>query len=192
MQFKIILLGDTYVGKSSLLKRFSDDSFLENIQPSVGMAYCKKVIERKNLNITLEIWDTAGQEKFRKIAPIYYRNAQAVVLCFDCSKPDTLDGVKRWLDEIDKYLTIDCIKYLVGNKADICEYNMKQEYLTANNLHYIQTSAKTGQNVHKLFRRIARMLAKSKLKKMENLERKTIVTLQVQGPEEVKKNRLCC
>lgn len=141
------------------------------------MAFYKKIVERKNIKITLEIWDTAGQERFKKIAPIYYRNAQAVLICFDVTKKETLEGAKRWLDEIDKYLTNDCVKFLVGNKQDNGEYTIDQEFLETNHMQYIQTSAKTGYNIEKLFRRVARTLAKTKIKKMENLDSKTIITL---------------
>ncbi|CAD8118245.1 unnamed protein product [Paramecium sonneborni] len=192
LTFKIILLGDSNVGKTSILKRYSENTFSEQQAPTIGLAFYKKVVERKNIKITLEIWDTAGQEKFKKIAPIYYRNAQAVLICFDVSKKDTLEGAKKWLEEIDKYLNSDCIKFLVGNKQDQGEFEVDQTFLENNHMKYIQTSAKTGYNVDKLFRRVARTLAKTKIKKMESLDQKTIITLQVQGPEEKQKKSLCC
>ncbi|CAD8084868.1 unnamed protein product [Paramecium primaurelia] len=192
LTFKIILLGDSNVGKTSILKRYSENTFTEQQPPTIGLAFYKKVVERKNIKITLEIWDTAGQEKFKKIAPIYYRNAQAVLICFDVSKSDTLEGAKRWLEEIDKYLSSDCVKFLVGNKQDQGDFEVDQTFLENNHMKYIQTSAKTGYNVDKLFRRVARTLAKTKIKKMESLDQKTIITLQVQGPEEKQKKSLCC
>ncbi|CAK66698.1 unnamed protein product (macronuclear) [Paramecium tetraurelia] len=192
LTFKIILLGDSNVGKSSILKRYSENTFSEQQAPTIGLAFYKKVVERKNIKITLEIWDTAGQEKFKKIAPIYYRNAQAVLICFDVSNRDTLEGAKRWLEEIDKYLDPDCVKFLVGNKQDYGSFEIDQAFLESNHMKYIQTSAKTGHNVDMLFRRVARTLAKTKIKKMENLDQKAIITLQVQGQEEKQKASLCC
>ncbi|CAD8207337.1 unnamed protein product [Paramecium pentaurelia] len=192
LTFKLILLGDSNVGKTSILKRYSENTFSEQQAPTIGLAFYKKVVERKNIKITLEIWDTAGQEKFKKIAPIYYRNAQAVLICFDVSKRDTLEGAKRWLEEIDKYLNSDCVKFLVGNKQDQGDFDVDQVFLENNHMKYIQTSAKTGYNIDKLFRRVARTLAKTKIKKMENLDQKTIITLQVQGPEEKQKKSQCC
>ncbi|CAD8110954.1 unnamed protein product [Paramecium primaurelia] len=192
LTFKLILLGDSNVGKTSILKRYSENTFSEQQAPTIGLAFYKKVVERKNIKITLEIWDTAGQEKFKKIAPIYYRNAQAVLICFDVSKRDTLEGAKRWLEEIDKYLNSDCVKFLVGNKQDQGDFNVDQAFLENNHMKYIQTSAKTGYNIDKLFRRVARTLTKTKIKKMENLDQKTIITLQVQGPEEKQNKSLCC
>jgi Ras-related protein Rab-5C len=110
MTFKVVLVGDIAVGKSCIIYRFTHDEFDPTLAPTLGsdainlgMTFSKKLIERNNMKLMLEIWDTAGQEKYKMIAPIYYRNAQAVIIVYDASKPSSAKDAVWWVDEVATY-----------------------------------------------------------------------------------------
>lgn len=151
MSFKIVLLGESSVGKTSILYRFTNDDFIESQIPTIGMAFSKKVVERNNMRISLEIWDTAGQEKYRKIAPIYYRNAQGVIIVIDLTRGDGIDEAKKWLDEVEEYLNQDSVKFLVGNKSDLIDdiriEKEAEEFAKQRGMSYLSVSAKNGVNI---------------------------------------------
>ncbi|VEL31585.1 unnamed protein product [Protopolystoma xenopodis] len=119
-QFRIILIGDSMVGKSSLVKAFSDGDFTSLCDPTVGVDFCTRTIVLENgIRIKLQLWDTAGQEKFRSITRSYYRNSVGALLLFDITNRETLEHIPEWYEE-----AILCIKcpmpafVLVGHKAD--------------------------------------------------------------------------
>ena len=118
MNFKVVFLGNVSVGKTSILYRGTEGTFQESREPTLGVTCAKKIVERKGLKIKLEVWDTAGQEKFRNIAPVYFRNSACVVIVYDITSKESFEGAKFWLNEVEKYGNIDCMKYIVGNKLD--------------------------------------------------------------------------
>lgn len=117
--FKILLIGDSGVGKSSLLLRFTDDDFQEDHPCTIGVDFKTKIIDLDGKHLNLTIWDTAGQEKFRSLTSSYYRGTQGIILVYDVSKKSSFEALNIWLKEIDMYSTYpDVIKLLVGNKVD--------------------------------------------------------------------------
>ncbi len=154
--FKVLLIGDSGVGKSCLLLRFADDTYTESHISTIGVDFKIKTVELDNKVIKLQIWDTAGQERFRTITSSYYRGAHGIVVVYDVSNQDTFVNVKQWLHEIDRYAGDNVKILLVGNKNDLdskreITYEQGKEYATSIGVEFIETSAKKSCNVDKAF-----------------------------------------
>ncbi len=159
ISLKVVFLGDTAVGKSCLAVRFVRNEFFEFQEPTIGAAFLGKTINANDKRYKFEIWDTAGQERYRSLAPMYYRGAKAAVIVYDITDEDTFKGAKTWVSEIKKKGN-NCLILLVGNKVDLTnnrkvDIHMVKEYVESNNLIYMESSAKTGLNVDKIFTTIA-------------------------------------
>jgi Ras-related protein Rab-1A len=116
-RFALLMIGDSGVGKSSLLLRFSDDKYREMDSSTIGVDFKVKLVEVENKRVKLQIWDTAGQEKYRTITSSYYRNAQGIIVAFDVTSLESFSNVKIWLQEIDRYAPEQIAVLLVGNKG---------------------------------------------------------------------------
>merc|ERR1711874_641300 len=116
--FKLVLIGDSGAGKSSLLLRFADDTFTENYITTIGVDFRFKTIPVDNKSVKLQIWDTAGQERFRTITSAYYRGADGIVLVFDVTDRESFDHVDDWLTEVNRYVNDSTMMLLLGNKCD--------------------------------------------------------------------------
>ena len=168
---KIVLLGDTAVGKSCLTVRFIRNKYSEFQEPTIGAAFLAKNIDYQGQNLKLEIWDTAGQERYRSLAPMYYRGAKVAVVVYDITKKNTLTGAKSWVAELQNNNN-DCIIILVGNKCDLCEPggvygDDGREYARDHHLIHIESSAKTGYNVEKIFNIICKEILAQPLEEEE-------------------------
>lgn len=158
--FKIVLVGDTGVGKSCLLMRFADDGFNDRMTATIGVDFRIRSMQVDGKHIKLQIWDSAGQERFRALTASYYRGAHAVAVVFDLSRYNSIDTVSdTWLDEIDKHCGRDVRKILIGNKSDlVAKRQVTDEHANSvaktNNMFYVETSAKTSHNVYEAFKSI--------------------------------------
>ena len=154
---KIVTLGETGVGKSSLICRVINDNFYEFQEPTIGAAFQVKEIELENTKVKLEIWDTAGQERYKSLAPMYYRGATVALICFDLGNPDSLKTALEWNREILTNGMTDCCRFLVGTKAD-CDRIVENGAAVAGKegMIYMETSAKNSKNVDKLFKAVAK------------------------------------
>ncbi|KAI3429564.1 hypothetical protein D9Q98_005651 [Chlorella vulgaris] len=155
--FKILLVGDSGVGKSSLLLRFSTGGF-EELVPTIGVDFKAKVVDVGGKKVKLTIWDTAGQERFRTLTSSYYRGAQGIVLVYDVSRAETFDSLADiWLREVDMYGTVEeCIKMVVANKSDLAEQRevsreMGLQFAKAHGCLFVETSAKGNVAVDQAF-----------------------------------------
>ena len=189
--YKLVLLGDSAVGKSCLNSRFVRNDFYEFQEPTIGAAFSTKKIEVDDREVKYEIWDTAGQERYRALAPMYYRGASAAIIVYDITCRYSFEGAQTWLKEILSKGKKDCVIVLVGNKCDL-EYDRKvnkeevEDLCKENNLLHILTSAKTGENVLKLFEEITRRLP-DKIVKEENVD-----LLNVNSIKEDNNSYSCC
>ena len=163
--YKVVLLGDTSVGKSCVANRFVNDSFFDFQEPTIGAAFMTRNLEVGKYKIRYEIWDTAGQERYKSLAPMYYRGAMAAVIVYDITQQDTFKGAKTWIHEIKTRGRDDCVIALVGNKSDLeqkrkVEKETVYEYVHKEDILYFETSAKTGDNVEHVFYVIGEKLPK--------------------------------
>mmetsp|Transcript_81257 Transcript_81257/g.252187 ORF Transcript_81257/g.252187 Transcript_81257/m.252187 type:complete len:218 (-) Transcript_81257:16-669(-) len=158
--FKLVLIGDSGAGKSSLLLRFADDTFTESYITTIGVDFRFKTIAIGKKSVKLQIWDTAGQERFRTITSAYYRGADAIVLVYDVTDRESFQHVDDWLADINRYVNQSTVKVLVGNKTDLegerqvttDEARKKAESL---GLALLEASAKDSTNVEAAFQMIS-------------------------------------
>ena len=154
--FKLLLIGDSGVGKSCLLLRFSDDTYTDSYISTIGVDFKIKTIEIGGKTIKLQIWDTAGQERFRTITSSYYRGAHGIIVVYDVTDQTSFSNVKQWLQEIDRYACENVNKLLVGNKCDlttkkVVDYNTAKEFADGLGISFMETSAKNSSNVADTF-----------------------------------------
>lgn len=119
MKNKIVLLGDSYVGKTSIAIRFSKDEFSANTGSTVGAVFFTHTVEKENKKIQFDIWDTAGQEKFRTLGVLYYRTAKGALVVYDITQKESFDWAKDWVAELNENAEVDIVIALVGNKSDM-------------------------------------------------------------------------
>ena len=168
----IITLGESSVGKSSIINRYVENNFDYNFVSTLGVDFRKKIININGENIRLKIWDTAGQEKFRSIQKQYYRNSDGILLVFDVTKFETFNVLEEWINSIKNQTSNDIIVVLVGNKIDlnnkvICDDEIKN-FANDNKFKYFLTSAATGKNINEVFDYIVKEIYKIKSKKKKN------------------------
>lgn len=161
--YKLVLLGDTSVGKTSLVWRFVNNQFNEAVETTVGAAFSTQSVTLENGKIIkFEIWDTAGQERFKSLAPMYYRNASCAVVVFDLTSEISFQRARDWVKQLALSNNPDIVIALAGNKSDMNVREVKQDdiktFVQAEKLIYLETSAKTGYNVQKLFESVAKQL----------------------------------
>ncbi|KAF3003065.1 GTP-binding protein of the rab [Curvularia kusanoi] len=161
--FKLLLIGDSGVGKSCLLLRFADDTYTESYISTIGVDFKIRTIELDGKTVKLQIWDTAGQERFRTITSSYYRGAHGICVVYDVTDMDSFNNVKQWLQEIDRYATEGVNKLLVGNKSDmadkkVVEYTVAKEFADSLGIPFLETSAKSATNVEQAFLTMARQI----------------------------------
>ncbi|CAG7834415.1 unnamed protein product [Allacma fusca] len=169
-QFRLILIGDSTVGKSSLLKYFTDGKFSEVSDPTVGVDFFARLVQvQDGTRVKLQLWDTAGQERFRSITKSYYRNSVGALLVYDTTNHDSFERIPNWMEEARRHIApFKPVFILVGCKSDLPESAVTSEEvnrLTVNcDIKSIITSAKTGDNVEEAFRLITEEIyAKLKL-----------------------------
>ncbi|XP_060944934.1 ras-related protein Rab-17-like [Limanda limanda] len=160
LRAKMVLLGSSGVGKSCLALRFGKDEF-KSTSPTVGCAYLTRMVYLSDVNLRFEIWDTAGQEKYHSVTPLYYRGAHAALLVYDISKRETFLRAQVWLRELEKQVIPgSSVLWLVGNKGDLAEERQVsvqegQGLASDRGLYFSETSALSGFQVSELLAAIA-------------------------------------
>ncbi|KAG8461289.1 hypothetical protein KFE25_010476 [Diacronema lutheri] len=165
-QFKLVLLGDSAVGKSSLVLRFVRGQFFEYQESTIGAAFLTQTVALNDTTVKFEIWDTAGQERYHSLAPMYYRGAAAAIVVYDITNRDTFARAKNWVKELQRQGNPHIVIALAGNKADLAskrkvEPEEAEAYANESGIFFMETSAKSATNVNELFVEIARKLPKS-------------------------------
>mmetsp|Transcript_8950 Transcript_8950/g.16241 ORF Transcript_8950/g.16241 Transcript_8950/m.16241 type:complete len:204 (+) Transcript_8950:327-938(+) len=161
MQIKLLMIGDSGVGKTCLLLRYANDSFSPTFITTIGIDFKIKNVEIDTKRIKLQIWDTAGQERFRTITTSYFRGAQGILLVYDVTDRRSFDSIRNWISQIQQHADVSVNKILVGNKCDITEektvsteegQRLAKEY----GIGFFEASAKNDINVEQSFISIAR------------------------------------
>ncbi|CAF0821911.1 unnamed protein product [Didymodactylos carnosus] len=184
-QFKILLIGDSGVGKTCLMFRFADNMFAETFTPTIGIDFKIKTVRVRDKTIKLQLWDTAGQEKFYNITRSYYRNADAILLVYDRTEAVTFQNIARWMRNIDENVSYpdDVIRILVGNKSDL----QNRLLITSNegkaladkyHVDFFETSAKSesSPNVNKMFYYLTEKLLDRRTNESSNLNEQSDLT----------------
>mmetsp|Transcript_31097 Transcript_31097/g.41130 ORF Transcript_31097/g.41130 Transcript_31097/m.41130 type:complete len:208 (+) Transcript_31097:292-915(+) len=165
--FKLVLIGDSGVGKSCLLLRFADDTFTDSYISTIGVDFRFRSVRVKDKVVKLQIWDTAGQERFRTITSAYYRGADGIIMVYDVCNEQSFDNVNDWLSEVNRYSSQYSCKLLTGNKADkederVVSKETAKEFAESLGIPFIETSAKDNLNVEQAFTTIAEQLMKQR------------------------------
>lgn len=167
--YKIIIIGDTSTGKSTLLHKITNNQFTESHGSTIGVDFKTKLVRASNGTlIKLRMWDTAGQERFRSIIKVYYSGTHGVILMFDLTNKTTFQNVVQWLNDIENENLSNCPIMLVGSKSDLVDKIQVDDLTIHNfiddcvesgfNIKYIKCSSKTGYNVELLFSELANKL----------------------------------
>merc|ERR1719198_1963557 len=165
LQFKLVLLGDSAVGKSSLVLRFVRGQFFEYQESTIGAAFLTQTVALNDTTVKFEIWDTAGQERYHSLAPMYYRGAAAAIVVYDITSEESFERAKSWVKELQRQGNPNIVIALAGNKTDLSikrkvQSEDAQAYVDEAGIMFMETSAKTASNVNELFVAIARKLPK--------------------------------
>ncbi|KAA3475406.1 ras-related protein RABD2a [Gossypium australe] len=177
--FKLLLIGDSGVGKSCLLLRFADDSYVESYISTIGV----------------DFWDTAGQERFRTITSSYYRGAHGIIIVYDVTDQESFNNVKQWLSEIDRYASDNVNKLLVGNKCDltankVVSYETAKAFADEIGIPFLETSAKDATNVEQAFMAMAASV-KDRMASQPTANNAKPPTVQIRG-QPVAQQSGCC
>ncbi|TYI91837.1 hypothetical protein E1A91_D02G022900v1 [Gossypium mustelinum] len=159
--FKIVIIGDSAVGKSNLLSRFARNEFNAHSKATIGVEFQTQSVEINGKEVKAQIWDTAGQERFRAVTSAYYRGAFGALLVYDISRRATFDNVARWLDELNSHSDTTVAKMLVGNKCDLentreVSLDEGKSLAESEGLFFIETSALDSTNVWTAFEIVIR------------------------------------
>ncbi|GLJ47328.1 hypothetical protein SUGI_0999230 [Cryptomeria japonica] len=200
--FKIVVIGDSAVGKSNLLSRYSRNEFNPNSKATIGVEFQTQIMEIDGKEIKAQIWDTAGQERFRAVTSAYYRGAVGALIVYDISRRLTFENVARWLEELKMHTDTNVVRMLVGNKCDlehIREVSVEdgKNLAEAEGLFFIETSALDNTNVMSAFQIVVREVYNSVSRKVLNSDSyKSELSLDrikiIDGDDASKSKYLCC
>mmetsp|Transcript_35461 Transcript_35461/g.40404 ORF Transcript_35461/g.40404 Transcript_35461/m.40404 type:complete len:215 (+) Transcript_35461:228-872(+) len=162
--FKILIIGDAATGKSSMLLRFTDDSFDDHIQSTIGVDFKVKHLDMNGKRVKLTIWDTAGQERFRTLTSSYYRGAHGVCFVYDVTRTDTFENLDQWLREVKMYAPNNgesVVKLLVGNKIDLGRQIPREQaeaWARSQGMLFLEASAKTKLGIRQCFMEVVQKI----------------------------------
>ena len=163
--FKILLLGDSEVGKSCFLMRYSDNVFVENYITTIGLDYKLKIVKLDSgKTIKVQLWDTAGQDKYRTLAKNYYKGSHGILLLYDITKMTSFENIREWIRDIKEEVSEKAIIFLIGNKIDLTD-NRKiskekgEELAEEYKIPFFEASAKSGENVDEVFKALYKKIS---------------------------------
>lgn len=189
-QIKCVFLGDSGVGKTCMLHRFINGTFITPTSPTIGGSYLSKVVTYESRKIDLMLWDTAGQEMYRGLAPMYYRNAKIAFIVFDITSQKSFESVKFWVEELRQNTGNDIIIVIVGNKCDleqmkVVDTDKAEAYTKSVGATYIETSAMSGYGIDHLFETGVSLVMKNAYKVIKP-------SVDIEPKKEEKKQSGCC
>ena len=178
--FKVLLIGNSDVGKSSLILRYVDQIWNDVFVPTIGVDFKVKSIEVDKKLVKMQIWDTAGQERFRNVISSYFKGAHGILLIYDITSRDSFKELENWLGEVERHASSQVLKILIGNKSDLEEKREIQKdegeaFAMRNGMQFIETSAKNNTNVSEAFEALAKIMVDSSNKRNAiKIEKKNI------------------
>ena len=216
--FKLLLIGNSSVGKSSLLFRFVENVWDDSFVPTIGVDFVSKCIiiniyffislfhqklktlEVNGKKVKLQIWDTAGQERFKNITASYYRGGNGVLVVYDITERESFENLNSWLIEIEKNANKNVYKLLIGNKCDLEDkrkvtYQEGKDFAESNGMKFIETSTKTASKVQEAFELLTNEIIKANINKEKGMEKKdNAKTLHLSsGAQDISsKKKGCC
>ncbi|VFQ88899.1 unnamed protein product [Cuscuta campestris] len=202
--FKVVLIGDSGVGKSNLLSRFTRNEFCLESKSTIGVEFATRTLQVEGRTVKAQIWDTAGQERYRAITSAYYRGALGALLVYDVTKPTTFENVSRWLKELRDHADSNIVITLIGNKYDLGHLRAvatedAQSYAEREGLSFIETSALEATNVEKAFLTILSEIYRTISKKSLSSEEPSVganikggKTLDVSSQQDGNIKKPCC
>ena len=167
LNVKILIVGDSNVGKTSLLLQYTDNFYPLQHSATVGIEFKVKNITYKNYNVKLQIWDTAGQERFHSITNNFFHNADGILFVYDITNQKSFEGIKNWIQEAEEEVGDDFQKILIGNKSDLEEertvpLKKLEEFCLEKKINFLETSAKNNVNLKEAFNKIVELIFEDK------------------------------
>ena len=195
--FKVLLVGNSDVGKSSLILRYVDQIWNDVFVPTIGVDFKVKSLEIENKSIKLQIWDTAGQERFRNVISSYFKGAHGILLIFDITSRESFKELENWLGEVERNASPQILKILIGNKCDLVEERdiSKDEgeaFAMRNGMQYIETSAKINTNVNEAFEALAKIMVEYSNKKNSGINENKTIKMNRGTDLNIKNKKKCC
>ena len=197
--FKVLLLGNSDVGKSSLLLRYVDSVWSDTFVPTIGADFKVKTIEIDGKKVKLQIWDTAGQERFRTVVSTYFRGAHGIFLIYDITNRDSFKNLENWLIEIEKNASENVLKILIGNKNDLEDErdiasDEGKAFANRNGMQFIETSAKMNTNVNEAFETLGKLMIEfnSQQKQAMTQDKKDKKVLGASSGKNLNTKKGCC
>lgn len=177
--FKVVLIGDSGVGKTNILSRYVRDEFSIETKSTVGVEFGSKIVKVNNQTIKVQIWDTAGQERYKSITTAYYKGAKGAFVVYDISKKDSFANVDKWIGELKTHGDAEVYVLLVGNKCDLEEQRQVTTEEAAKksevfDIAFCETSAMQAVNIEKVFSIMIEEIAKKVIKKEEGVKSEDI------------------
>ena len=195
---KLLLLGDSSVGKTSIIIKYISNKFMDTNIATLGVDYMDKTVDYNNLKVFLQIWDTSGEEKFRSITRNFYRNADGLLVVFDLTCKESFNHVKNWINEAKEHKN-DIKTILVGNKLDLedereVDKETALKFAEKNNLKYLETSAKNGKNINNSFKEMIALILNDKTEQKKKKEfTKSDSSISINSGKDGKKiKKSCC
>jgi len=195
--FKVLLLGNSDVGKSSLILRYVDQVWSDTFVPTIGVDFKVKTLEIENKQIKMQIWDTAGQERFRNVISSYFRGSHGIFLIYDITNRDSFKNMENWLIEIEKNASQNVLKILIGNKSDLVDdreitTEEGQAFANRNGMKFIETSAKMNTNVNEAFETLAKLMMEFSSEKKTLPTKNETKVLSASSGKDIKTKKKCC
>ena len=194
--FKVLLIGNSDVGKSSLILRYVDQIWNDVFVPTIGVDFKVKSIEVDKKLVKMQIWDTAGQERFRNVISSYFKGAHGILLIYDITSRESFKELENWLGEVERHASSQVLKILIGNKCDLEEKRAIQKdegeaFAMRNGMQFIETSAKNNTNVSEAFEALAKIMVESSNKRNAIKIEKKNIKVEKGADLNVKKKNCC-
>jgi Ras-related protein Rab-8A len=194
--FKLLIIGESGVGKTCLLLQFTEGSFTTNHLTTIGIDFKIKIINLEEKQIKLQIWDTAGQERFRTITKTYYKGAHGIILTYDVTDENSFKNVRNWVKQIEQNAQTNVCKVLVGNKCDRedrkVSYEEGAKLAKEFNMQFFETSAKSNYNVNETFTFLTKEILNSQCKDKDNQSNTISIDNKKDNSKLTKDVKKCC